>query len=271
MKKIDMKTGEENIQTAYFRSDTSVVLKGTNLDSLYNTAKDEMLEKMASYVRKGSNWVLDSVVRLEINTVKYDPLKGKSYIPLPDVLAKKKAIINIKNTDNECFKWCVTRALNPVEKNAELVSKLLREQAKKLDWSSITFPVSLKDIDKFEKQNPGIAVNVFGYENHVYPLKISNRYAVRPALTSFAGAADASAACTAVNLLLLSTSDGDCNTNNHYCLIKNMSRLLYSQAYTKHKKRYYCLRCLNGFPSEDHLALHENYCSTRDPQKNSYY
>ena len=45
--------------------------------------------------------------------------------------------------------------------------------SEKFNWKGIGFPVSLKQIDKFEKQNP-FAVNVFGIEGEkVYPLRIS--------------------------------------------------------------------------------------------------
>ena len=64
---------------------------------------------------------------LDLHTVKYVPLGGFSYIPLPKFLAAKKAIINLKNEDNKCFKWAIARALNPVEKNSELIDKKLRE------------------------------------------------------------------------------------------------------------------------------------------------
>ena len=37
--------------------------------------------------------------------------RGSSYIPLPDRLVRKKAIINPKNSDLECFKWAVIAAL----------------------------------------------------------------------------------------------------------------------------------------------------------------
>ena len=49
-------------------------------------------------------------------------------------------------------------------KNSEKVDKKLQEQAKELDWKGINFPASWKDIDKFEKNNPIISVNVFGYK-----------------------------------------------------------------------------------------------------------
>ena len=55
--------------------------------------------------------------------MKYVPLGGSSYIPLLKFLAAKKAIINLKNENDECFKWAITGALNPVEKNLNVLIK----------------------------------------------------------------------------------------------------------------------------------------------------
>ncbi|EDO26269.1 predicted protein, partial [Nematostella vectensis] len=60
----------------------------------------------------------------------------------------------------------------PKKKDPQRLNKQLRENSMKFDWTGIEFPVSLKQIDKFEKQNP-YAINVFGYEGNVYPLKIN--------------------------------------------------------------------------------------------------
>ena len=57
--------------------------------------------------------------------VEYSPVGGSSYIPLPERLRGKMAIINMKNEDSECFKWSVTRALNPVEEHQDRISKEL--------------------------------------------------------------------------------------------------------------------------------------------------
>ena len=78
--------------------------------------KETVLESLAKFQREGSNWRFRSVFGLNLHTVKYEPLEGSSYIPLPRFLAAKKAIINLRNDDDECFKWAITRALNPVEK-----------------------------------------------------------------------------------------------------------------------------------------------------------
>jgi hypothetical protein len=79
----------------------------------------------------------------------------------------------MKIDDNQCFKWCVTRALNPVEVHPERISNLLREQSKQLDWSGIEFPVTFKDNAKFEVKN-NIVVNFFGSKDEtgvIHPLK----------------------------------------------------------------------------------------------------
>ena len=95
------------------------------------------------------------------------------YIPLPRFLAAKKAIINPTNEDDEFFKWAITRALNPVEEHSVRIDKILREKSKVLHWKGLKFPVNFSDINKFENHHSSISVNVFGYENLVYPLGIS--------------------------------------------------------------------------------------------------
>ena len=75
---------------------------------------------------------------LDLHIVKYEPLGGSSYIPLPGFLAAKKAIINLKNEDDECFKWTITRALNPVEIDSERTDIKLRIRGPQLEGSEIS-------------------------------------------------------------------------------------------------------------------------------------
>ena len=64
-----------------------------------------------------------------------------------------------------------------------------------------------------------------------------------------------------VNLLLLTTTD-----RKHYCLIKNMSRLLSSL--TKHDGRsFYCDYCLHRFYEERLLTEHVPNCSPYGEQR----
>ena len=62
--------------------------------------------------------------------------------------------------------------LHPVEKNSERITKELKDQSERLDWSGLKFPVKLDQI-VFEKFNPQISINVFGFEGDVYPLRLS--------------------------------------------------------------------------------------------------
>ena len=58
---------------------------------------------MATCQNEGSGWRLHSIIKLELHIVRYDPLRGETWIPLPKELANKKVIINMKNKDNKCF------------------------------------------------------------------------------------------------------------------------------------------------------------------------
>jgi len=119
MERVDMKTGQVTRTDAPFVSRTEVNLAATDVTELYQNASDKIKESMACFQMTGSNWRFKAIERLELNTVVYKPLRGSSYIPLPKALANKKVIINMKNDDQECFKWCVTRALNPVQGHAD--------------------------------------------------------------------------------------------------------------------------------------------------------
>ena len=65
--------------------------------------------------------------------MEFAPLKGNAWIPLPKEIEEKKAVINMKNEDDECFKWCVARALNPVENHPERITQKLRKQAEEFE------------------------------------------------------------------------------------------------------------------------------------------
>ena len=47
---------------------------------------------------------------------------------------------------------------------------------------------------------------------------------------------------------------------HHYCLVKNLSRLLLSQVSKAKRKEYFCTRCFNPFGSQEVLFKHLEYC-----------
>lgn len=114
----DPATGENVITIAHFRSWTHSIISAGDATTEYEIMKTKMLESLAEYQNRGSRWRLQSIEELEIFITKYRPLKRKGHTELPKKTTNKKAIINIQNKDNECFKWAVTRTLNPVERDA---------------------------------------------------------------------------------------------------------------------------------------------------------
>jgi len=83
-------------------------------------------------------------------------------LPIPANLAKKKAIINMQNTDNKCLNWALTAALFPPDdgKNLQRPSKYQVNDG--ISYLGIKFPTLAKQIDRLEDQNTNLAINVFG-------------------------------------------------------------------------------------------------------------
>ena len=60
-----------------------------------------------------------------LNIVKYAPVKGSSYIQLPQELQhSSKGLINMKHNDNEWFRWCHIRHLNFQNKDPQRIKKI---------------------------------------------------------------------------------------------------------------------------------------------------
>ena len=165
-------------------------------------------------------------------------MQGSLYIKLLIELQNAlKGLINLKNEDNECFRWCHIRYLNPQEKNPQRIKNSDRQYINNLDYSGVTFPLATKDYHKIEAQN-NININVFGYEKkQFYPIYISKQKNEQ-----------------VLNLLLI--TDGE---KSHYVLIKDFNSLMTHK--TKHNgKKYFCMHCLQAFTSIRILDLHKENC-----------
>ena len=225
-------------KTAYFNSKPQTVINDNTINEALQLTKQQILNFIAQWISEGSGWTLQSVDSHYINLVKYEPLKGSSYIQLPTELRNSaKGLINLKNNDNECFRWCHIRHLNPQDKYPHRIKKSDKEYIDRLDYSDIEFPVTTKQYNKIENQNE-ININVFGYEEkQPYPIYISKeKYEDHMEL-------------------LLITKD----KNKHYVLIKDFNKFMFNQ--TKHKnKKHFCMHCLQCFSSDRVLKEHEDNC-----------
>ena len=64
-----------------------------------------------------------------------------------------RGLINIQNVDNECFRWCLVRYLNPVTKNLAKIRNFDRTFAKQFNFKgSLKFLVHKKDYTKLKNK-----------------------------------------------------------------------------------------------------------------------
>ena len=172
-----MENGEEILTEYHFNTKNNVVDESTDLVDFLSVSVERLIELIESLQGKGSGWVFNKVLHFDILVDVYKPLAGSSYIALPKFLADKKAIINPKNTDDECFKWCVTEAVYPQKANRERITSKSKENAKLFNWEGIKFPIKKTQISLFEKNNPEYATisisesGQLAYQSTTHPIE----------------------------------------------------------------------------------------------------
>ena len=124
-----------------------------------------------------SRFVSNEFLYLDVNFHQLNLTRGSSYLSLPYWLVRKKAKANPHNDDEECFKWSVIAAENIGMKDPQRVSNL-RKFPDNYEWSGLEFPVSIKDIGKFETKND-ISVNVLAVEGRDFHIHRKGRRAGR--------------------------------------------------------------------------------------------
>ena len=235
-----------------FKQDNDLIELAFNsrMMSVYNLSEiNEIANEMIAHMREqienpallNSRFVFDEVLFMDIDFHQLNLKIGSSYIPLPEWLANKKAVINPRNEDQECFKWAVIAASKweEIGNNPEPVSKRKRFE-KNFDWAGIEFPISVKDIKGFEVKSR-ISINLLAIKGkEIYICRKGGNYN------------------RSINLMII---------NNHYVAIKSLSRLLASEN-SKHKgKEYFCTNCLQGFHQKIPRDEHMRYCLDNESVK----
>ena len=221
---------------AFFSSPVEEIFEGTDLVELTKKMNEWMLENMRNFQKGRSNWQFLRVERVEIHL---DEMTVGKFIPLPDWLDAKKALTNMKNeNDDECFKYCLGRWKNPVEKNPQRITSLLKKQCEELIWEGISFPISWRGIDRFERQND-ISVNVLGLDGkEIVTLRKTKEKKEN-------------------HVILFKLKQGE---NEHFALVNNLNRLWFGQDSKNKNQRQVCDGCLNSFNSKETLEVHQEFC-----------
>ena len=226
----------------YFNRMRPVILNEHNIDTLnhaLNQFIDEVKGEIEAWSERGSGWIMDKILEAFINVAQYRPMRGGSYMPLPKTLQKKKAIINVQKRDNQCLRWALRAALFPPPRGVKVTRTSSYPTEDGLNFTGIDFPTPVSQIDRLERQNLNLAINVFGWENgHVVVHRIGEKGGETPR----------------INLML--TKQGE---NTHYSFVKRLSALLFDQSKNSNSK-HFCERCLHGYSRRELLERHKPEC-----------
>ena len=119
----DDEEGQERVELA-FNSLMTSVYRGSKPDHIVDGMTANMKFQIENPTLLNSRVVFHEFLYLDINFHQLNLMRGSSYLPLPDWLASKKAIVNPHNDDEECFKWSVITAENAGLKDPQRVSNL---------------------------------------------------------------------------------------------------------------------------------------------------
>lgn len=228
-----------------FKTKNTRIFRSDDIKETLNELFGKILKEKSELQLKGSGYSLDKILGLELRINQYNPLDGSTFLELPEEIKNKKAVINVRNDDEFCFKYAIWG--KNVEKDPQRVSKYKTLECERgYIWNCISYPVEISKISTFEKVN-NISINVFAFDEKdgVYPIKVID--------SELKDHRD-----------LLYITNG---ATSHYCWIKDFGKLVHSQLTKNHKKINICKRCFCRFKNEEALNEHKIYCGKNAPSK----
>ncbi|XP_065219712.1 uncharacterized protein LOC135845175 [Planococcus citri] len=166
---------ETKIAYKHLQTKNDRITNRSELTNGISTLMKSVLDRHENIIDEltGSPWRIISINSFRVNINKYDPLRASSYIDLPKILKDKKAIINVKNTDNKCFLWSLLACLYPAKDNPqEIIKYKAYEKTFDKALKDIEFPMKIKDIEKFENKvnelklvEGGLSINVYHHDD----------------------------------------------------------------------------------------------------------
>jgi hypothetical protein len=250
--KFDSLENQISLYKKYLKSKTNKI--STNDEAIISEAVTEMKNNIISQFinhsasANASNCRFDRVIKLDINSDKNNPLRGGTYVDLPDFIKKKKCCINVKNVKNNkfkcekyenfrCFEYAIESVLNPVDKDAQRPSKY---DISKYEQLKVSYPIEItkENIEKYENFSLSTySINIYEcVDGMIVQRYLSKKY------KKVEGH---------VNILLYKT---------HFVGIKNMSALLKGQTSNKKIHMYYCEKCHSKFENQENLEKHIEIC-----------
>ena len=137
-------TDSRETRTTYVQSDNEEIRLGNEKDDIIKELFKSFLnnyQKEETILRKGSDFIFESVDLLSYSVHKISLKRAKSYIKSPEWVINKRAIINPKNKGNKCFQYSTTVALKHqnIENHPERISDI-KPFINQYNWNDINFP-----------------------------------------------------------------------------------------------------------------------------------
>ena len=125
---ISFKDSKET-QTLDTKSDNMEIMMGSETDDIIDELFKSFLQRYQAKLEekmRGSKFVFKSVDLLYDGLHKTTLRRGKSYIKSPEQLKNKRAPINPKNNNDNCFQYAITVALNHqnIDNHPERISNI---------------------------------------------------------------------------------------------------------------------------------------------------
>jgi hypothetical protein len=244
---------QNEISPRGFLTKVKSLMKSSDIESIVDDCLQDITTKITEHEGRGSGWSLLKVDALNIRVHKHGyGDRGSSYIPLPKKIRDTGSCINIQNYDNECFRYAML-AKFITDGNVHRPNYRYEQLKNKYNFRGISYPVSLNDIKKFEKQNPAVSVNVFGLDerNNVYPLQITKEEKLDH-----------------TDLLLIKSDE-----ISHYVYIKQFNTLVANQLSRRNVGITTCKRCFCYVPKTEPrggrqwLLEHQRLCNEKEVAK----
>ena len=248
---------EEYVNYPHTLRDSRPITNASQVRGLIQQIKADLRDAIENIQLKGTDLVFNNIKSMKLGIVRYSPLQGGSYLPLPDFIAKKKCCINIKNKDEKCLMYCILYHIHQkdIPKHFDRITKY-EPYLNEFDWSKVKFPVKLSQIDKIEEL-VGYPINIYGWDNEVVVLRISKKQG------------------DGINLLMI-TDPNNKSRIEHYVYIKKLDVLISKKQRDEDgnhatKTKYLCPNCLHPFSTKERLKKHRiGGCDMFKPVKTVY-
>jgi hypothetical protein len=159
-----------------FKTSNVFAHSNSNFSVLLNNIFNKIWKEESEFIAKGSGWNLNTIDGLQLGINIINPLRGLGYIPLPKHIKNKKAIINVQNKDDKCFKYSILSKYDNRRDKYIYYTKYFNyfEKKSKLYFNCVDFPIPVKQVNIFEQIN-NVSVNIFslGGEGFVYPIYLN--------------------------------------------------------------------------------------------------